>query len=111
MKKIIAISLSAITIIVCCYLIVIKMGSLDIPVNKNEWYAMDAIHKIEDRTDIDECEKKVLKGKVKQDRENAKRVSNDAFQVQVIAFGVIIIQVFLLVLIILMPSKNHIEPS
>ncbi|WP_027381786.1 hypothetical protein [Epilithonimonas caeni] len=111
MKKIIAISLSAITIIVCCYLIVIKMGSLDIPVNKNEWYAMDTIHKIEDRTDIDECEKKVLKGKVKQDRENAKRVSNDAFQVQVIAFGVIIIQVFLLVLIILMPSKNHIEPS
>ncbi|SDG45993.1 hypothetical protein [Epilithonimonas hungarica] len=87
------------------------MSSLDIPVNKNEWYAMDAIHKIEDRTDIDECEKKVLKERVKQDRENAKRVSNDAFQIQVIAFGVIIIQIFLLVFIVLIPSKNHIKPS
>ncbi|MDP9955412.1 uncharacterized protein YxeA [Epilithonimonas hungarica] len=111
MKKIIAISLSIITIIICCYLIVIKMSSLDIPVNKNEWYAMDAIHKIEDRADIDEYEKRVLKERVKQDRENAKRVSNDAFQIQVIAFGVIIIQIFLLIFIVLMPSKNHAEPS
>jgi hypothetical protein len=87
------------------------MGSLDIPINKNGWYAMDAIHKIEERTDIDECEKRVLKEKVKQDRENEKSISNDAFQIQIIAFGVIIIQVFLLIFLILMPFKNHIKSS
>jgi translation elongation factor EF-1beta len=87
------------------------MSSLNVPVNKNEWYAMDAIYKIEDRTDIDDCEKRVLKENVKQDRENDKRVSNNAFQIQIIAFGVIIIQIFLLVFIVLIPSKNHIEPT
>lgn len=92
--------------IICGYLIVIKMDSLDIPPNKNEWYAMDAIHRIEERTDIDDGEKKLLTEQVRQNRENEKRISGEAFQIQVIAFGIIIIQFFLLIFIVLMPSKT-----
>lgn len=106
MKKIIAVSLSIITIIICGYLIASRMDLLDIPTNKNEWYVMDSIRKIGERTDIDDCEKKVLIKEVELRRENEKYNSGLAFQTQLIAFVIIITQVFLLIFIILMPSKT-----
>lgn len=106
MKKTVAISLCIITIIICGYLIVQKIDSLDIASNKTDWYVMDAIRKIEKRTDIDDCEKKVLKKEVQVKRQNEKDNSGIAFETQIFAFGIMLIQLILIFFIIMMPSKN-----
>jgi len=66
---------------------------------------MDAKNKINERSDIDECEKKILTNKIDQNRTNAKYISQIAFQTQIISFVIIIIQLILFVFIFLIPKK------
>lgn len=105
MKKIIALSLSIITIIICGWFILKNIDHLDIASNKTDWYAMDSKRKIDERTDIDFCEKQILKDRIDQSRNNSRIQSNMAFETQVFAFIIIIIQLILLVFIFMMPSK------
>ncbi len=105
MKKNIALSLSFITIIICGWIIVNGLQFLDIPSNKNEWYAKDAKNKINERSDIDECEKKILTNKIDQERTQKKYISEIAIQTQMISFVIIIIQLLLLLFIFLIPKK------
>ncbi|RKE88299.1 hypothetical protein [Epilithonimonas arachidiradicis] len=107
MKKLIAVSLCIITMIICGFLIVKKLDSLDIASNKTDWYVMDSIRKIEERTDIDDCEKKILKKEIQTKRQNEKDKSGIAFETQIYAFGIIMIQIILLFFIIMMPSENY----
>lgn len=110
MKKIIPLSLSIITIIICGWLILKNIDHLDIAYNKTDWYAMDSKRKIDERIDIDFCEKQILKDRIDQSRNNARIESNMAFETQVFAFIIIIIQLILLVFIFMIPnkSKNHV---
>lgn len=62
--------------------------------------------KIDKRTDIDFCEKQVLKAKIEQSRKNDIIESNIAFEAQSIAFTLIVIQLILLILIFLMPDRQ-----
>lgn len=78
---------------------------MDIASNKTDWYAMDSKRKIDERIDIDFCEKQILKDRIDQSRNNARIESNMAFETQVFAFIIIIVQLVLLVFIIMMPSK------
>jgi len=105
MKKIIALLLSIITIIICSWLILKNIDHLDIASNKTDWYAMDSKRKIDERIDIDFCEKQILKDRIDQSRNNYIIESNMAFETQVFAFIIIIVQLVLLVFIIMMPSK------
>ena len=105
MKKIIALSLSIITIIICGWLILKNIDHLDIASNKTDWYAMDSKRKIDERIDIDFCEKQVAKAKIDQTRANDKIESNIAFQAQAFAFVIIIIQFVLIIFIIMIPRK------
>lgn len=79
MKKNIALSLSFITIIICGWTIVNNLQFLDIPSNKNEWYAMDAKNKINKRSDIDECGKKILTMEIDAKRKSVRYASGIAF--------------------------------
>jgi|SRR5690606_25763331 len=110
MKKVIALSLSIITIIICSWLILKNIDHLDIAYNKTDWYAMDSKRKIDDRIDIDFCEKQILKDRIDQRRNNARIESEIAFQAQAFASIIIIIQLVLLVFIFMIPnkSKNHV---
>ena len=105
MKKIIALSLSIITIIICGWLILVNIDHLDIASNKTDWYAMDGKRKIDERTDIDFCEKQVLKSEIDCSRKNDRRESEIAFHAQSVAFIIIIVQLILLVFIAFMPQK------
>ena len=109
MKKIIAILLSVITIIISGWLITQNLDHLDIPSNKNDTYATWEKQKIDKRTDIDFCEKQVLKSKVDQNRKNDRRESEIAIQAQSVAFIVIIVQLILLVFIAIMPIKISVD--
>lgn len=106
MKKIIALSLSIITIVICSWLILKNLDHLDIASNKTDTYIMWEKQKIDDRTDIDLCEKKVLKSELDCRRKNDQIESNIAFQAQVFAFIIIIVQLVLLVFIFIIPSKS-----
>ncbi|KAA5535882.1 hypothetical protein [Paenimyroides baculatum] len=105
MKKIIALLLSIITIIICSWLILKNIDYLDIASNKTDWYTMDSKRKIDERIDIDFFEKQILKDRIYQSRNNSRIQSNMAFETQVFAFIIIIVQLVLLVFIIMMPSK------
>lgn len=105
MKKIIALLLSIITIIICSWLILKNIDHLDIASNKTDWYTMDSKRKIDERIDIDFFEKQILKDRIYQSRNNSRIQSNMAFETQVFAFIIIIVQLVLLVFIIIMPSK------
>ncbi len=106
MRKYIIISSSIITIIICGWLVLNRLEFLDIPSNKNDWYAMHSKRKIQERTDIDECEKKILINNIDKDREYKKRYSGIAFQTQIIAFIVIVIQLILLFTLLIPPIKK-----
>ncbi|AZI32028.1 hypothetical protein [Kaistella carnis] len=106
MKKKIAIALSLMTILICGWIIIDYVKYLDIASNKTDWYVMDAKHKISERTDINNYEKELLKNQIDQNRKNEKNISNIAFQTQIVAFVLIVIQLVLLVFIFLMPNKQ-----
>ncbi|MDR6969541.1 uncharacterized protein YxeA [Flavobacterium arsenatis] len=105
MKKTIAITLTLMTIVVCGWMFIDYVKHLDIASNKTDWYVMDAKHKINERTDIDDCEKKLLTNQIDLNRSNEKRISNFAFQTQIMLLAIIIIQIILLVFIVMMPKK------
>ncbi len=85
------------------------MEHLDIASNKSDTYAMWEKRKIDEKTDIDFCEKQLLKGKIDQSRENDRIESNIALQNQFAAIIVIIVQFILLVFIVFMQSKRTID--
>lgn len=92
-----------ITVIICSWLFIDRLNYLDIPSNKNEWYAMDAKRKINERTDIDECLKKLFQNQIDQDRKAKKMISAITSQTQIVALVLIFIQLVLLVFIFMMP--------
>ncbi len=103
MKKIIAISLCIVTIVFCGWLILENIDNLDIPSNKNDQIAMWEKQRINKRTDIDLCEKQVLKKVIDLERKNKREQSNIAFQIQFVSFSVIVIQLILIVFIVRIP--------
>ena len=105
MKKKIAILLCVFTIIICGWLIFDNLKHLDIASNKTEWYVMDAKRKINERIDIDEFEKKELVNQIDFNRKEQINISNNAFQTQIIASILIVIQILILFLIYFMPNK------
>lgn len=105
MKKTIAISLTLITIVFCGWMIVNKLEKLDIVPNYTDTFASEDKRKINERTDIDDCEKKILRNQVDQNRAKFREMSDEAFQTQIILFVVMIIQLVLLVFISIMPKK------
>lgn len=106
MKKIIALSLSIITIIICAWLIVKNLDNLDIASNKTDTWIIWEKQKIDERTDIDFCKKQVLKSELDCRRKNDRIESGIAFQAQSVAFIVIIVQLILLVFIAFIPKKQ-----
>lgn len=109
MKKTIAISLSIITIIFCGWMIVNRLEKLDIIPNYTDTYASENKRKIDERTDIDDCEKKLLRNQVDQNRATFREISDEAFHTKIILLVVMVIQLVLLVFISMMPKK--INPS
>lgn len=105
MKKIIALSLSISTIIFCGWMIISKLGKLDIVPNYTDTFASEEKRKIVERTDIDDCEKKILINQVDQNRTKFREISNEAFQTQIILFIIIVIQLILLIFILMIPNK------
>lgn len=57
-------------------------------------------HKIADRTDIDDCETRVLQNQIDQQRKNDRQISKISLKTQFTVFSIIVIQIILLVLII-----------
>ncbi len=106
MRKYIIILLSSATIVICGWLITNRVQFLDIPSNKNDFYAIVAKREIQNRTDIDECEKKIRIYKIEEERARKRYYSNTAFQTQTIAFAVILIQIILLTTLLLPPIKK-----
>ncbi|MBD3906586.1 hypothetical protein NAL32_18295 [Chryseobacterium sp. Ch-15] len=104
MKKI-AIVFSMVTIIICGWLIIDRLDSLDIASNKNDTYAMIQKNEINKRTDINECEKKIRKNKIDSNREDFRKLSDIAFQTQIISFSIIILQILLIVCLIFKKEK------
>ncbi|UUV20481.1 hypothetical protein [Paenimyroides aestuarii] len=112
MKKIIALSLSISTIIISGWLILKNIDHLDIASNKIDSYIIWEKKKIDERIDIDFCEKQLLKNNLDCRRKNDRIESEIAFQTQFFALIIIIIQLILLVFILMSPTKlkNH-NPS
>lgn len=105
MKKKVAIFLSIITIVICGWLIINRLNLLDIPSNKNDTYASFEKQKINNRTDINECEKDILKNAIDFERENKRQISVISYQTQITAFVIILIQIVLLIIILMIPKK------
>jgi len=96
MKKI-AIIFSLITITICAWIIIYKLDSLDIASNKNDTYANIQKQEINKRTDLNNCEKEIEKNKIDNNRRNFRNSSEVAYQTQVIAFIIIVIQIVIIV--------------
>lgn len=105
MKKWIAIIFCLITIVVSGWFVVNQMGSLDIPSNKNDQYAAQQKWEINERTDIDKCEKAVLKNKIDAGRAIRREGAAHAFEKQFFAMFVIVMQIVILIVVCLMPRK------
>lgn len=105
MKKWIAIIFCLITIIISGWFVINQMGSLDIPSNKNDQYAAQQKWEINERTDIDKCEKKVLINQIDAGRALRREVAAQAFEKQVFAMFVIVMQIVILIVVSLMPRN------
>jgi len=99
MKKIV-ILLSVITIISSAYLIVNHLDLLDIPSTKNEQNASFQKQRINNRTDINNCEKEILKTKINLERKSNKKISNIIFPIQFFLLVIILIQIVIIVLVL-----------
>ncbi len=106
MKKKISILLAFISIFICGWSVIDNIKHLDIASNKTDWYVMDAKNKISERNDIDNCEKKLLQNQIDLNRKNEKNISNIAFQTQILAFALIVLQLILLFCIFLIPNEE-----
>lgn len=100
-KKSIVIVLAAMTIIICGWLILGLMSSLDIPSNKNDQFASEQKWKVDQRSDIDSCEKQIIKNQIDLKRVNERKISERAFQTQLLALLIIGLQLILIVFVVL----------
>ncbi|KKO88920.1 hypothetical protein AAW12_22340 [Sphingobacterium sp. Ag1] len=105
MIKKILISLTLITIIGCCWFFFTLFDAIDLAPTKSDHLASEEKWKIEQRADIDSCEKHVLKNQIDLRRRSAKRVSELAFRMQTFLFFAVCIQIVLLVILILVPKR------
>lgn len=80
MKKIIALSLSIVTILFCSWIIVSKIEKLDLVPNYTDSYASENKRKIDQRTDINDCEKKALRSQVDLQQANLREISVKLFK-------------------------------
>lgn len=104
MKKL-AIVFSIVTIMICAWLIIDRLNSLDIASNKNDTYSMIQKIEIDKRSDINECEKEIRKNKIDFDRGNFRKSSDIAYQTQIISFSIIIIQILIVFCLIFKREK------
>lgn len=104
-KKSIVIVLAAMTILTCGWLIVSLMDSLDIPSNKNDQFASEQKWQVDQRGDIDSCEKQIIKNQIDLKRANERQNSGRAFQTQVLALFMIVLQLILIVFMVLIHRK------
>jgi len=105
MKKIATI-FSLITIIICGWIIIDRLDSLDIASNKNDTYASIQKQEIDKRIDLNICEKEIEKNKIDNNRQNFRYNSEVAYQTQVIAFSIIVIQIVIIICLFLDNSKS-----
>ncbi len=106
-KKSIVIGLATMTIIICGWLILGLTSSLDIPSNKNDQLASEQKWQVDQRTDIDSCEKQMIKNQIDLKRINERRISEQAFQTQLFALLIIVFQLILIVFVVLIRWKPY----
>jgi|GEM_PF-405863 len=106
-KKSIVIVLAAITILTCGWLILSLMNSLDIPSNKNDQFASEQKWRVDQRSDIDSCEKQIIKNQIDLRRANERQISGRAFQTQILALLIIVFQLILIVFVVLIRRKPY----
>ncbi|WP_312322915.1 hypothetical protein [Soonwooa sp.] len=94
-----------ITIIISGWFVSNQIGPLDIPSNKNDQYAAKQKWEINERTDIDKCEKTVLINRIDAGRALRREVAAQSFEKQVFAMFVIVMQIVILIVVSLMPRK------
>lgn len=111
MKKTIALSLSILTIIISGWMIFDQIKMLDLIPNYTDTYASLDKQKIDERTDITEGEKKILRNQIDQDRANKTKVSGEAFGRQLTLSVIIIIQLILFFVILMMPKLKNSRES
>ncbi|WP_139350999.1 hypothetical protein [Sphingobacterium sp. CZ-UAM] len=106
-KKSIVIVLAVMTIIICGWLILGLTSSLDIPSNKNDQFASEQKWQVDQRSDIDSCEKQLIKNQIDLKRVNERQISERAFQTQLFALLIIVFQLILIVLVVLICRKPY----
>jgi len=106
-KKSVVIVLAAMTILICGWLILGLMSSLDIPSNKNDQFASEQKWRVDQRSDIDSCEKQIIKNQIDLKRANERQVSGRAFQTQILALLIIVLQLILIVFVVLIRRKPY----
>lgn len=105
MKKIVAILLSSGTLIICGWFIISQIGLLDILPNYTETIASSEKNEINLRTDINACEKEILIKQIDFERQKKREISNNTFKTQIIVSIVFVIQLVLLIILFIIPSK------
>jgi len=106
-KKSVVIVLAAMTILICGWLILGLMSSLDIPSNKNDQFASEQKWRVDQRSDIDSCKKQIIKNQIDLKRANERQISGRAFQTQILALLIIVVQLILIVFVILIRRKPY----
>jgi len=106
-KKSVVIVLAAMTILICGWLILGLVSSLDIPSNKNDQFASEQKWRVDQRSDIDSCEKQIIKNQIDLKRANERQVSGRAFQTQILALLIIVLQLILIVFVVLIRRKPY----
>ncbi|ULT25533.1 MULTISPECIES: hypothetical protein [Sphingobacterium] len=106
-KKSVVIVLAAMTILICGWLILGLVSSLDIPSNKNDQFASEQKWRVDQRSDIDSCEKQIIKNQIDLKRANERQISGRAFQTQILALLIIVLQLILIVFVILIRRKPY----
>ncbi|WP_223583202.1 hypothetical protein [Sphingobacterium sp. GVS05A] len=106
-KKSVVIVLAAMTILICGWLILGLMSSLDIPSNKNDQFASEQKWQVDQRNDIDSCAKQIIKNQIDLKRANERQISGKAFQTQILALLIIVLQLILIVFVVLIRRKPY----
>ncbi|WP_158655600.1 hypothetical protein [Sphingobacterium sp. HMA12] len=106
-KKSIVIVLAVVTILACGWLILSLMDSLDIPSNKNDQFASEQKWRVDQRTDMDSCEKQIIKNQIDLKRVNERQISGRAFQTQILALFMIVLQLILIVFVVWIGRKSY----
>lgn len=106
-KKSIVIVLAVATILTCCWLILGLMSSLDIPSNKNDQFASEQKWEVDQRSDIDSCDKQIMKNQIDLKRADERQISERAFHTQILALLIIVLQLILIVFVVLIRWKPY----